>query len=103
MASDQDQIDRLTAESDQKGAQLAALSEQLKQAAGFRNEALAARDRIAELEADLEKRESALVTTIRDLSEARAVAASATGKNENADAKLAAALQFADAFKILTK
>ena len=103
MASDQDTIDRLNATVEQQNAQLTALNEQLGQASGFRQEALSARERIAELKSSLLDRDNTLISTIRDLSEARSVAASAQSKNDGADEKLAAAVALAAALKILTK
>ena len=103
MASDQDTIDRLESANAQLQAQNAAISEQLKQAGGFRQEALAAREQIGTLTTSLAERESSLIATIRDLSEARSQVQSLQGKSGSNDALVVAAKDLARSLNVLLK
>ena len=103
MASDQDTIDRLESANSQLQAQNAAISEQLKQAGGFRQEAIAGRETITSLQASLADRESSLLTTIRDLSEARSQVQSLQGQSGSNDAIVSAAKDLARSLQVLLK
>lgn len=103
MASDQDTIDRLGSANAQLQAQNAALSEQLKQAGGFRQEALALREQTAAQATALADMESSLITTIRDLSEARSQVQSLQGQSGSNDALVTAAKDLARSLQVLLK
>lgn len=99
----EDQLAAVTADNDQKAAQIDALNQQLKQASGFQTEAVASRETIQSMQAAVNGAEETIAGLRNQVGELRAQVESAQNQTGGDAAIVRAAQDLSAALKVLAK